>query len=77
MIGLGTLLSGCSVIIIQTHWTSLRTIGAVLHIVPYYEMLERVKMMEQLLQDQGTWLLQSLILRGTNMDCRLSPHRRA
>ena len=73
MIGLGIPLSGRSVIIIRTHWTSLRTIGAVLHIAPYYEMLERVKMMERLLQDQGAWLLRSLILRGTNMDCWLSP----
>jgi hypothetical protein len=62
--------------IIQTHWTSLRMIGAVMHIVPYYEMLERVKMTERLLQDQGALLLQSLILSGTSMDCRLSPQGR-
>jgi hypothetical protein len=41
-------------------------IGAVMHIVPYYKMLERVKLMERLLQDQGTLLLQPLILSRTS-----------
>ena len=42
MIGLGTPLSSHLAMIIQTHWTSSRMIGAVMHIVPYYEMLEKV-----------------------------------
>jgi hypothetical protein len=74
MIGLGTPLSSHSVIVIQTHWTSLKMIGVVMHMVPFYEMLERVKMMERLPQDQGAQLQQSLILSVMSIDCQLSPH---
>jgi hypothetical protein len=49
----------------------------VMHMVPSYEMLERVEMMERLPQDQGAQLLQSLILSVMSIDCQLSPHGRA